>query len=121
MPQDQEEQFIAENVEWIRDVEARLEAYLSSIPESQHFDIISIIMSGESSSRNANYSANDYFISYMLHQRNGFTTYSMEPRLATKLNRSTMEAGWRALGLQYSGIRNDRGAFGINIYATGIS
>lgn len=106
VPSDQQEEFIENNQEWIRDVEVRLESYLSDIPKEEQEAAILILLGGDPTQRN---NGNYYFNSHRFHMRNGYNTYSMDPTLTTRLFRPNMEAGWAFLQREYRGtfISND--------------
>jgi len=52
----------------------------------------------------------DYFNSCTYHYRSGYYTYSMEPKLSTRLLRPVCSNGWDALADAYDGIQNDNGS-----------
>jgi len=108
VPQDQYFQFKAENRDWIDEVGVRLDDFLSGIPEYEHDAIILTLMGGNRLQRRD--SVDDYFHSHQYHYRNGYWTYSVDPKLGVRLWRPTMEAGWSALAGIYYGIANDNGS-----------
>lgn len=100
------QEFYNQNKDWIEDVNNRLEAYLANIPVDQRDAVLKELRDGEFSAR----AASDYFTSYTYHYRSGWWTYSMTPKLSTRLLRPYAQAGWDELAAIYSGIRNDNGS-----------
>ena len=99
------QEFAAENKDWLENLDARIEEYLSGYPESKHDSILTDLR-GDGNAR----SAYDYFDSYTYGLRNGYYTYSMVPKMTTRLLRSYAEAGWEELSNIYYYIENDTGS-----------
>ena len=102
------DQFIEANREWIDEVGERLDAYLEAIPADEKNDTITRLFGGNPLARSGN--LDEYFSYTEYHYRNGYWTYSMDPKVAVRLWRPTMEAAWAELEDSYYGIRNDNGS-----------
>lgn len=109
---DDVQKFYNNNKEWLKDVNDRLDEYISTIPESQRNSALKKLR-GDSISVNSPDAANavsDYFDSCVYHYRSGWWTYSMTPKASTRLLRPYCQAGWDSLAAVYSGIANDNGS-----------
>lgn len=100
------QEFYNKNKEWIADVNTRLEEYIADVPEDQR-DIKLKELRGDNLVSIP--SVSDYFNSYQYHQRGGYWTYSMTPKMSTRLLRTYANAGWDELSEIYYYIRNDSG------------
>lgn len=100
------QEFQQENAEWIEEVNARIEAYLETIPAEER-DSTLIELRGDNPNARSAY---DYFDSYKYHLRGEYYTYTMTPKMSTRLLRSYAEAGWDELSSIYYYIRNDTGS-----------
>lgn len=102
------QEFQEKNEEWLEDVNKRLETYLASISTSKgRQDTALRDLVGSSS---VNKAASDYFNWYTYHYRGGYWTYSMQPKMSTRLLRPIAIAGWNQLASIYSGISSDNGS-----------
>jgi hypothetical protein len=92
------QEFASGNQEWLEELNTRIETYLADFPESQK-DTILIELRGDNPRLR---SMSDYFNSHEYHYRNGYWTYSMLPKLSTRLLWVYAEAGWNELVSAYT-------------------
>lgn len=100
------QEFQLENAVWIEEVNTRIEAYLATVP-AEEWDTTLIKLRGDNPNARSAY---DYFDSYKYHLRGEYYTYTMTPKMSTRLLRSYAEAGWNELSGIYYYIRNDTGS-----------
>lgn len=103
---DELQEFQQENADWIEDVNARIEAYLETVPAEDRDNTLIELRGDNPNAR----SAYDYFDSYKYHLRGDYYTYTMTPKMSTRLLRSYAEAGWEELSNIYYYIRTDTGS-----------
>ena len=108
VPTSEADRFVETNREWIDEVGTRLDAYLETMTEEQKNDAITLLFGGNPLARSGN--LDEYFSYVEYHYRGGYWTYSMDPKVAVRLWKSTMEAAWAELEDHYYGIRNDNGS-----------
>jgi hypothetical protein len=100
------QEFCNSNQEWLLDINTRLDVYLEAIPASQR-EAALIELRGENPRLRYVF---DYFDSFTYGMRNGFLTYSLLPKMSTRLLWAYAEAGWVDLTSIYTGIGNDNGS-----------
>lgn len=97
-------EFYNKNNEWIEDVNTNLEEYMTDIPQAERDNELKKLR-GDNLYTLA--SVSDYFNSHTFHLRNGYWTYSMEPKMSTRLLRPYANAGWDELVDYYYSINTD--------------
>ena len=99
--------FYEANKDYLDNLEVRIEKYANSTTMSKE-EAINSVLSGPSAtqSRAAN-SMSDYFSSYTYHKRGGYWTYSMEPKMSTRLLRPVCSNAWDQLKSTYPAIKNN--------------
>lgn len=110
VPTEERSQYLEDNREWIDEIEVRLENYLETIPEEQQNDVVKSLYSDEIMALSLSGNLGEYFDDVWYHLRDGWWTYSMEPKWSVRLWESTMKAAWTELGKNYNGIKNDNGS-----------
>jgi hypothetical protein len=108
---DNVEKFYKENKKWINDVNDRLDEYIADVPESEKEAELLKLRDGDNqfnSQLDNQFStfavSSDYFNDHIFHLRGGMWTYSMEPKMSTRLLRPYASAGWNELTNYYSNI-----------------
>lgn len=112
VPSEERNQYLEDNREWIDEIGVRLDAYLETIPEEQQNDEVKSLLSDSFMVNSLGLEGNlgEYFDDVWFHTRDGWSTYSMEPKWSVRLWEKTMKAAWTELGNNYKGIRNDNGS-----------
>ena len=93
-----EERFAIENQIWIRELNARLDSFLQSVPSEHHYHLMVFLTGGHPLSRNDQMS--NFFTKYLRHNRGGFVTYTLRPTFSTRVLHHMSEKGWG--GFQWS-------------------
>lgn len=99
-------EFYEENKDWLADVNSRLNSYIANVPESQQRSVLIELRDDMPATRGIY----DYFTSHTYHMRGGYWTYSMKPKMSTRLLSTYCRAGWRELSSIYYYIRTDTGS-----------
>lgn len=123
VPSEERSQYLEDNREWIDEIGVRLEDYLETIPEEQQNDIVKSLLSDNFLINTLSLSGNlgEYFDDVWFHKRDGWDTYSMEPKWSVRLWKSTMEAAWAELGKKIIVVSaTTTEVYGTNINAIGI-
>lgn len=99
--------FAEENEEWIENVNLELENYLNTFPESERDDVIKQLQGVKANARA--YSGNFEWYNYK--KRGDYMTYSMYPKMSTRLLTSIGVHGWQELNRAYNnGLGRDGGS-----------
>jgi len=94
-----EERFAIENQIWIRELNARLDSFLQSVPSEHHYHLMVFLTGGHPLSRNDQMS--NFFTKYLRHNRGGFVTYTLRPTFSTRVLHHMSEKGWGAFNGQF--------------------
>ncbi len=112
-------EFQNDNKKWIEDVNSRLENYISLVSDSKYMrtTILKNLISEsinkyllEDDNYMSSRSVSDYFNYNIYHFRNGYWTYSLQPKSSTRLLRYVAIEGWEELKGIYYAISIDGGS-----------
>lgn len=134
VPFEETDEYMEQNEEWIDEVGTRLDDYLAGYPSEQQDQIVKNLLNNDFSANEtglstfkqsdfsnfsmstmseaaASHNVSKYFNkTWYSPDRDGWKTYSMEPKWSVRLYGPTMKAGWTELGKKYSVIKNDKGS-----------
>lgn len=134
VPFEETDEYMQQKEEWIDEIGTRLDDYLAGFPAEQQDQIVKNLLNNDfsanetglntlkqtniskfsmstmSATTTASHNVSKYFKkTWYSPNRDGWKTYSMEPKLSVRLYGPTMKAGWTELGKKYSVIKNDKG------------